>query len=338
VVYQVEKNMDRRTKLRMFYARASVIIFFAILAPSAWFGMQNLVSVSVSDKIEAKNKENLQLLGQRMDTALSKAEGQFKADTQQKFSALETQIQVDTLHLSLIAGIIYLDVSNDYVQEDVDILMRNFAKADKLPALKEKTDFPLIVDKAISSLMRLNELNNLYTLENQFPKIIASNPQTVNRLVVFYGEQLVGSIYPPNRWSAHDMKQFQTYLQLAQGSNQYVQYLPIDILVEYRLAGEKPSSTIDALVTSISKLSPEQQLSVLTTLVKYSDASFWQASPDSSGLRMAEVTTQFLKAYEKPLLALAQQPAVNSLMKSKLQSSSLHHRPLHEAMSAYYLQ
>lgn len=335
VLYQVEKNLDRRTKLRMYYTRVSVVVFFAVLAPSAWFGVKSLISTAVQTQMDAKNKDNLQVLQSRIDRDISASNKTLGMTSQKEFDKLTAKVDVETLHLSLVAAVIYLDVSQDYLREDIGFLMRNFAKAKQFPSLMQKTDFPMILDKAISSLIRMHYLNDLGQLEDLFPDIIANNPITLNRLVVFYGEQLVGSVYDPAHWEPGQVARFQRYLQLAQGSSQYVQYLPIDMLVEFQMAGQKENSTVKALLASIPRLTPEQQVAALTTLVKYSDTSFWQANPDNTDARVAAVATQFLKVYQSQLLAIAQQPVVKVLLNNQVKHSNTS-APLQKAVSQYY--
>lgn len=319
VIHQVEKNMYKRNRLRMVYARITALVLFAIIGPAAYFGINNIINTSVNERLEQKSKQTIAVINQKINQGLIDTQRQLYEDTEKKFEAVEREIKVKTTHLALLSTVIYLDIHSNYTKEDIYYMMRLFKDATKMPELIQKSDFPILLDKAIISLIQRNDYANLQKLEKWFSEVIIDNPRTINQLAEFYGEQLVGSIYPPSRWKEDEVAAYKKYLTLANTSENYVGYIPINMLYEFRVANNQTSGTINVIFKNIKNLPPEKQFTVLKKLVKYTDPKFWRGSTGQVEDNIASVSEQFMSAYKDKIKQIAKQASVKALLDNEIE-------------------
>lgn len=298
---EVEKRLSKRIQRNLYLIELFVVILTAIIIPAGWFAIKGVINSTIQESTKTI-RESEQLTLKNLERAKE------KLDTQISFLSVSNKISV-----SKIQGLSYEDARQ--ILKTLKYLHKNINMLDAQVFTIELRDFALLlIQHGYNKIF--DDISELY------PDVINNTSAIQLALLVKEGRVILSSPRIETLKTSNSYKEFQ-HILIDLVKHQYEKkVLPIQLLVEFHVDGNKMGAVTQVLLSSLQTLNAEETAQFLWELFSYTQVKFvknMQVTPENQ--RINDIAQQFIKTTKATLIGLADKEGVKNALFKKYDMS-----------------
>lgn len=276
ITKSVTEQIERRNmaRLRLFGIVSVILVSVIIPAVTIW------ISGTITTQTEAAIQE-------QFSEAIEQLDARFAGETQRLEQDFESFLDNERTYLTFANYALYLADRSQVPKSELENVLEVLEKIATKPGLTSRPDFPFLVDLVVRTAIRHGYTDTLHTLEENFLQVLASSFRTMPRLARYYAESIIGNRFTSERRLDIAVEKFRRYLDLSQSGEDFEQLLPLQLMVERKLAGKNVDQRIEAIQLYVLDLPPAKQASFISETVRYSNPDFRDVPATGRNRRIA---------------------------------------------------
>lgn len=301
----IEEKLERRIRKVGMFIQTIAFTFVVLLAPSAWFAINNLISKAISkqtDLIEKKIIENNAMIAKSQQQIVDK-------------------IQVETMYLTAANYATFLNQNSVLSEDELNSLIKTLQDLSSHKEVINRPGFILVLTNISDSLIKFGYGSLLQEIQKKYQSIVAKSPDLSAIFLHYYGRRILST---SNTENLRDTPLFQSYMQnrfnLTENNHEYLS-LPFDTLISFHLADEVRNATTTHTIASANALTIDQKAYFIWDLLSQSDPNFFRENPAPSDFIVAQVANKLLIEYKDEINALALTNGVKESVLQRYQSA-----------------
>ena len=273
----------------------------------------NIITKSVTDQLERRNTYRLRLIGvisvalitlavptavtwvggTIADQTENAMAGQFEEATASLEARFVDFLDRERMYSSFTNYLLYLSDRRSVQRSEMTEVRLRLEEIAKYPSIVERREFPHLLDLATRLAVRHQDSTTLELLESDFrPRLTSA--RTLPRLARYYGEHVIGDRFTSEAKRQASALRFQQYVDASEHSPDFVELLPLQLMVDAELDGENVDQAREGIALHVRDLGPLDKASFIAETVRYSNPQFWEASTTARTRRMAAVAGQLI--------------------------------------------
>lgn len=180
-----------------------------------------------------------------------------------------------------------------FTNEERDTVMVLLESISSSRELRSKPGFRGLLENVIASFASANLHNHLEKLVSLFETETTGTPAITHTLVQHYGQELVGSPLPPERWKAEEVALFDKFETACRLHKIPEIALPYRLLIEFRRANNNATDLTRGLLHGVTFLNARDRVIFHQSLITISETSFWMKRSTPQGAHISEVCKRF---------------------------------------------
>jgi len=294
----VEDRIDTRVRKSLTLVQVMILVVIAVLGPAAWYGVQNVIGVAIEN------------ISKKIYTDLDKTREQ----VQSEILEIKQEINYELLYLRIANGTFILNQRIDVGSKEIDALVDGFVELAKHKDIISRAGFPIILEDAVRVLIRYGYQTKLNQLEKIFPAIIRENSAINRQLLSFYAHKILSTTDLTTIKDSPSFQRYKKYLQIISFNKLEEYSLPVEMLVEFHLANNKRTPTVDKLLDSAMQLEFSERAILIWEIMKNTDPGYWQRKPKPSDYRISNIAALFMEQYHSQMFRLANSTGVKEAL------------------------
>jgi len=201
-------------------------------------------------------------------------------------------------------------VSVPIANSEIKPLMNDLEQVSKNPEITQAPGFVFVLNNIVTILQKFGYSGFLDQIEQMFPKVVLQSRDINAKFISYYDRKVLGATNIANITQSNHYQLFTKHVQIAETGNVEEDALPLQILVQFHIAGDLRNPNTDKLLRSVANLPVREQAVVLWEIMRNSNPRFWQKNPSPSDFRISKTVNKFIMAYQTKLHVLAQTSGV----------------------------
>lgn len=275
ITKSVTEQIERRNLARLRLIGVVSVVLVSVIIPAVTLWIKGTINSQTQVAIEEHFSEAIEGL----DTRFSEQTKQLEVD-------FEAFLANERTYLTFANYALYLADRAQVPERELKEVLDVLDKIANQPSLTNRPDFPFLVDLIVRTAIGHGYTDTLNALEERFQGVLTASSRTMPRLARFNGERVVGDRFTSERKFQTALDKFQRYLDLSQGSPEFVQLLPLQLMVERSLGNERADDRVEAIQLYVFDLPPAQQADFIAATVRYSNPDFRDVSATGRNRRI----------------------------------------------------
>lgn len=298
LIAEVTETVDRRIQNREAKRQKIWNIVIIILGLIGITGVAALVNISVDSVVETELEKQQELIFQTLKNDIRQSLLDETAEFRRAIEEQATYQQFAYMALSLDLKTEFSGTERDAVIS----LLESLATSEKMRA---RSEFPALLEKVIDSFASAGLHVQLNKLVSLFGPEVTGTAGIVHTMIQHYGQRVVGSSFPPERWPELTVNRFDKFEIACQAHKIPEISMPYRLLIEFRRADNQPTSLTRKLLGDAAFFpTPEERASFHLLLIRHTDTDFWQKRATALGERIEQVCSAFRDAHRQEITKL----------------------------------
>jgi hypothetical protein len=290
----LEQKIESRAQRNITFLRIAVLVIIFVLAPSAWFAMRAIIHQQVN-KIFVQSLKGIETTQQDLNKRILDV----KQSVDSRMFYIKLSNETATINLQPYVSL-----------PEIQTLMNDLEQISKEPKITQEPGFVFVLNNIVTILQKFGYSGFLDQIEQMFPKVVLKSRDINAKFISYYGRKILGITDIANITQSNYYKLFTKHVQIAETGNVEEDALPLQILVQFHIAGNLRNPNTDKLLRSVANLPVREQAAVLWEIMRNSNPRFWQKNPSPSDFRISKTVNKFITTYQIKLHVLAQTSGV----------------------------
>jgi hypothetical protein len=263
ITKSVTEQIERRNLARLRLVGVVSVVLVSVIIPAVTLWIRGTINSQTEVAIQSHFSEAIEQLDTRFADQTARLEQNF-----------ESFLDDERTYLTFANYALYLADRSQVPERELTNTLAVLDQIAGKPPLTSRPDFPFLVDLVVRTAIRHGYRDTLTALEDRLQTVLAASPRTMPRLARFYAESVVGDRFTSERKLQIARDKFQNYLDLSHSAPDFVNLLPLQLMVEKTLHDEGAAERIEAIQLYVLDLTPAQKASFIAETVRYSNPDF----------------------------------------------------------------
>ena len=272
-------------------------------------------------KFQAQQRTEVEQLRRAVEDARSQLAGaqttipQAIDDVRKQIEPLRIELSADLALVKLARLAQEVESKDGFTNAERDAMIEQLELAGKDARIRSRSEFSRVLESILDSFVEAGLDQYVDRIDDTFGTEAFRSKGIVTTMLGYYGEYLLASPQEPAQWSSAAMARFEKYAAAARNLRIQESCLPLEILIEYRLARPSSPDVIRRMLDGGLDLNSKSQAAFLATLIRYTAPDFWMVAPRASARQIAKISSGFCKEYEPELKSYVQLDETRSAIK-----------------------